>query len=96
MKLVLGEFPRYTRHVMRSPCKDVPILMEKLDELALVFAAQAGSDDHELGGVGGVQSHSLAVLCSLELCLIISSLGLASRQRCLDMCLGLLYIVPWF
>ena len=88
MKLELGEFPQHTRHVMRSPCKDVLILTEKLDELAFLFAAQAGSDDHKLGGVGGVESEPLAVLCSLELCLIISSLGLPSRQRCLDLSLG--------
>ena len=88
VKLVLDEFPQHTRHVLWRPCKDVPILTEKLDELAFLFAAQAGSDNHGLGGVGGIQSHSLVVLCSLELCLIISSLGLASWQRCLDLCLG--------
>ena len=88
MKLVLGELPRYTRHVMRSPCKDVLILMEELNELAFLFAAQAGSDNHELGGVAGIQSNPLAVLGSLKLGLIISSLGLPSRQRCLDLCLG--------
>jgi hypothetical protein len=34
---VLSEFPRHSRHVRRLPCKDVPILMEELDELAFLF-----------------------------------------------------------
>src|ERR1043165_5320105 len=34
VKLLLGKFPRYSRHVLRGPCKDIPILTEELDELA--------------------------------------------------------------
>ena len=62
--------------------------MKELDEFAFLFAAKAGSDYHTLGGVGGLQSNPLAVLGSLKLGLIISSLGLPSRQRCLDLSLG--------
>src|SRR4051812_31076082 len=49
MQLVLGEFPRHTRHVLWRPCKDVPVLMEELDELAFLFVAESISDHNELG-----------------------------------------------
>ena len=88
VKFVLGEFPRHTRHVLWRPCKDAPVLTKELDELAFLFAAKAGSDYHKFGGVGGVQRNLFSVLGSLELGLIISSLGLPSRQRCLDLSLG--------
>ena len=83
VKFVLGEFPQHTRHVLWRPCKDVPVLMEELDELAFLFAAEAGSDQHELSGARGIQSNLLVVLGSLELGLIIRSLGIPSRKRCL-------------
>ena len=66
MELVLGKFPRYSRHVLRGPCKDVPILTEELDELAFLFAVQSGPDDAELARLGGVQNDLLAVLRRLE------------------------------
>ena len=88
VKFVLGEFPRHTRHVLWRPCKDVSVLMKELGELAFLFAAEAGSDYHTLGGIGGIQINPLVVLGSLKLGLIISSLGLPNRQRCLDLSLG--------
>ena len=41
---VLSEFSWYTRHVKRFPCKDVPILMDELDERAFLFSIQIGAD----------------------------------------------------
>ena len=41
---VLSEFSRYTRHVRRFPCKDVPVLMDELDERAFLFWIQIGTD----------------------------------------------------
>src|SRR4051812_11950053 len=49
VQLVLGEFPRYTRHVLWIPCKDVPVLTKELDELAFLFVAKSSSDRNELG-----------------------------------------------
>ena len=66
MKFVLGEFPRYSRHVLRGPCKDVPILTEELDELAFLFAAESGPDDAALARLGGVQNNPLAIFGGLE------------------------------
>ena len=37
IKGVLSEFPRYTWHVRRLPCKDIPILTDELDERVFLF-----------------------------------------------------------
>ena len=66
MELVLGKFPRYSRHVLRGPCKDIPILTEELDKLAFLFAAESGTDDTALARLGGVQDDSLAIFGGLE------------------------------
>ena len=63
---VLGELPRNTRHVLGGPCEDVPILTEEVDELAFLFAVQAGSDDDAFAWLGGVQRDLLCVLGRLE------------------------------
>ena len=41
---VLSEFPRYTWHVRRLPCKDVLVLMDELDERAFLFWIQISAD----------------------------------------------------
>ena len=41
---VLSEFPRYTWHIRRFPCEDVPILTDELDEHAFLFGIQIGTD----------------------------------------------------
>ena len=41
---VLSEFSRYTWHVRRFPCKDVPVLTDELDERAFLFRIQIGTD----------------------------------------------------
>ena len=66
MKLVLGKFPRYSRHVLRGPFKDIPILTEELDELAFLFSAPSGPDDAALARLGGVQNDLLAIFGGLE------------------------------
>ena len=41
---VLSEFSRYTWHVRRFPCKNVPVLTDELDECAFLFRIQIGTD----------------------------------------------------
>src|SRR4051812_35893329 len=85
VKLVLGVFPRYTRHVLWGPCKDVPVLMEELDELAFLFADESDPNDATLARLGGIQNNPLAVLGCLKCSLIIRSLGLHARHGCLHL-----------
>ena len=49
IKCVLSEFPRYTWHVRRFPCKDVSVLMDELDERAFLFWIQVSADANQLG-----------------------------------------------
>src|SRR3954467_955453 len=88
VKLVLGEFPRYSRHVLRGPCKDVPVLTEELDELAFLFAAQSGPDDAAPARLGGGQNVFLAVLSGLKRGLILCSLGFRARHGRFYLSLG--------
>ena len=46
---VLSEFSRYTWHVRRLPCKDVPILTDELDERAFLFWIQVSTDNELFG-----------------------------------------------
>src|SRR3954468_484672 len=62
VQLVIGEFPRHTRHVLWIPCKDVPVLTEELDELAFLFAAESSPNDYALARVEGVQRNPFAIL----------------------------------
>ena len=67
IKSVLSEFPRYTRHVKRFPCKDVPILTDELDERAFLFGIQVGTDSELLGRIAGHEVNKLGLSCRLEL-----------------------------
>ena len=49
VKSVLSEFPRYTWHVRRFPCKDIPVLTDELDERAFLFRIQVSADAKLLG-----------------------------------------------
>ena len=49
IKSVINEFPWYTWHVRRLPCKDVPILTDELDERAFLFRIQVSADAKLLG-----------------------------------------------
>ena len=44
-----SEFPRYTWHVRRFPCKDVLVLMDEHDERAFLFRIQISTDAELLG-----------------------------------------------
>ena len=48
---VLGKFSRDTWHVRRGPSKNIPILTEKLDEIAFLFIVEAGTDGGLLGWI---------------------------------------------
>ena len=63
---MLGEFPRYTRHVLGEPCENVPILTEELDELVFLFAIEVRPHDDELGLVVFVEVDFLCVPCRLK------------------------------
>ena len=63
---MLGELPGDTGHVFRGPCEDVLVLTEEVDKLAFLFAAESGSDDDVLAGVGRVERDLLGVLGRLE------------------------------
>ena len=71
MKRVLGEFPRYTRHVLGRPCENVPILTEELDELAFLFAVKVRPHEDELGLVVLVEVDLICVPRRLETCFAI-------------------------
>ena len=49
IKSVLSEFPRYTWHVRRFPCEDVPVLTDELNERAFLFWIQISADAKLLG-----------------------------------------------
>ena len=68
VKFVLGVLPRDTRHVLGGPCEDIPILTEEVDELAFLFAVEAGAYDNVLAaaGVFRVQLHFLGLLGGFE------------------------------
>ena len=66
---MLNQFPRNTRHVLWSPCEDVPILTEELDERAFLFRVQARADHSDAVRIGFVQPDLLRVLVRLEGCL---------------------------
>ena len=68
VKFVLGVLPRDTRHVFGGPCEDIPILTEEVDELAFLFAVEAGAYDNVLAaaGVFRVELHFLGLLGGLE------------------------------
>ena len=59
---MLGDLPRYARHVRRFPCEDIAIGAQEVDELAFLFGRELGPDSHHLGWVSGVDSHRLSFL----------------------------------
>jgi hypothetical protein len=48
---VLGDFPRYARHVQGTPCENVGVCTEKVDEHCFLFGVELGADPDLLGGV---------------------------------------------
>jgi hypothetical protein len=64
---VLGDFPRYARHVRGTPRKDFGICAEKVDEHCFLFGVELGADPDLLGGVvAEVERDGLNRLCWLE------------------------------
>ena len=53
---VLGDLPRYARHVRGTPCGHVSIRTEKVDEHSFLFGVEVGPDRQRLAvGVIGVE-----------------------------------------
>ena len=55
---VLGDFPRYARHVRGTPRKYVSVCAEKVDEHHFLFGVEAGADPQRLAFRGpGVEKN---------------------------------------
>jgi hypothetical protein len=48
---VLGDIPRYARHVRRTPRENFGVCAEKVDEHYFLFGVELGADPDLLGGV---------------------------------------------
>ena len=67
IKSVLSEFPRYTWHVRRFPCKDVPVLTDELDERAFLFGIKVSADGELFGRISRHKINLLGLLCRFKL-----------------------------
>jgi hypothetical protein len=64
---VLGDIPRYAGHVRGTPCENVGVCTEKVDEQCFLFGVELGADPDLLGGVvAGVDRDGLNRLRWLE------------------------------
>jgi hypothetical protein len=64
---VLGDIPRYVRHVRGTPRKNLSVCTEKVDEHCFLFGVELGADPDLLGGVvAGVERDGLNRLSWLE------------------------------
>jgi hypothetical protein len=64
---VLDDIPRYARHVRGTPCKNLSVRAEKVDERCFLFGVELGADPDLLGGVvAGVERDGLNRLGWLE------------------------------
>ena len=59
---MLGDLPRYARHVRRFTCEDIAIGAQKVSELAFLFGQELGPNSHHLGWGSGVDPHRLSFL----------------------------------
>jgi hypothetical protein len=48
---VLGDIPRYARHVRGTPCENFGVCAEKVNEHCFLFGVELGADPDLLGGV---------------------------------------------
>jgi hypothetical protein len=63
---VLGDIPRYARHVRGTPRKNLRVRAEKVNEHCFLFGVELGADPDLLGGVvAGVERDELYRLCWL-------------------------------
>jgi hypothetical protein len=64
---VLGDIPRYARHVRGTPRKNLGVRAEKVDEHCFLFGVELGADPDLLGDVvAGVKRDGLNHLCWFE------------------------------
>jgi hypothetical protein len=57
---VLGDIPRYARHVRGTPRKNLGVRAEKVDEHCFLFGVELGADPYLLAGVvAGVERDGL-------------------------------------
>jgi hypothetical protein len=64
---VLGDIPRYARHVRGTPRENVGVCTEKVDEHCFLFGVELGADPDLLGGiVAGIERDGPNRLCWLE------------------------------
>jgi hypothetical protein len=64
---VLGDIPRYARHVKGTPRKNFGVRAKKVDEHCFLFGVELGADLDLLGGVvAGVERNGLNRLSWLE------------------------------
>jgi hypothetical protein len=64
---VLGDIPRYARHVRGTPRKNLGVCAEKVDEHCFLFGVELGADPDLLGGVvAGVERDGLNRLSWLK------------------------------
>src|SRR5688572_17655316 len=64
---VLGDIPRYAKHVRGTPRKNLGIRAEKVDEHCFLFGVKLGADPDLLAGiVAGVERDGLNHLCWLK------------------------------
>jgi hypothetical protein len=73
---VLGNIPWYARHVRGTPCKNLGVRADKVDEHCFLFGVELGADPDLLAGVvARVERDGLNRLCWLEV------VGVALRIR---------------
>jgi hypothetical protein len=64
---VLGDIPRYARHVLGTPHKNFGVRAEEVDEHCFLFGVELGADPDLLGGVvAGVERDGLNRLSWLK------------------------------
>jgi hypothetical protein len=66
VKGVLGKLLEDARHFYRSPHKNVLVVLEEVDELAILFGAQVGPDLDGLGRVPGINLHGIGIFGDFE------------------------------
>jgi hypothetical protein len=68
---VLGDIPRYARHVRGTPHKNLGVCAEKVDEHCFLFGVELGANSDLLGGVvAGVERNGLNRLCWFEVAVV--------------------------
>jgi hypothetical protein len=64
---LLGDLPRYVGHIRGTPCKDIGVCAEKVDEHDFLFGVKIGVDCRCLAvRVVGVEWDLLGAFCCLE------------------------------